>query len=352
MSAACEVCSATRAAACLVRRTPLRRDESAADGTVHAVCSACQGWLVELVRDARSGSPRAQERYGAPSHGYRQFVFEAQCHFCREIADRGVAVELVRSADGTAVCEALRLCVACDAWLLGAAFSGRRTTAGRTIDGPYGHWPFPNLRTLTIEVDVNDPATLGAIAESCQRMEVAIGASGGDVLFVEASANGRARRRLAADEASHRRGRVILVPLVAKEDLLASLPFATDWLTVPLTPQQVTAALTRALRQPGRPTFDPESGLRIADLAYVNRPALVLTPEPGVTPFEAAWFVKRACRGYDEVGRAGDDLLVLPRASQDDLQRVAARLARALAGRCVVRPYAAMAPPRHLDLVG
>jgi hypothetical protein len=173
------------------------------------------------------------------------------------------------------------------------------------------------------------------------------------VLFVEADERGRATARLQRETATRYRGRFLLVPPDARDDLLSALPLANDWLTVPLTPQQVTAALTRVVRQPGlAPHFDPETGLRLADLTLSDRPALEILPAEGISRFEAAWFLKRFSRGYDEPAIAGDRIVLLPRAVSDHLPAVVRRLEHVFEGRAAVRPLPKQPPRRRLDAAG
>src|SRR5690606_31347877 len=93
-------------------------------------------------------------------------------------------------------------------------------------------------------------------------------------------------------------GVVLAVPFAAefrlREDLIAG---ATDWITDPPTPQQVTRAIVHARRFPGHQFAHNEASL----LPYaidrtVARAALLVRPVPSAPPFETAWLLRRHSR--------------------------------------------------------
>lgn len=323
-------------------RVPGRSVLPGAQVSAQPLCRECSGWLAGLIRRTLDADPSVAEVLGAPSSDGRLLVFDDQCALCREIAPPYNAMVVdVRVPGGGEIVAPFLACGSCDAWLHALAQDSRsaRLEAHREIDGPYGRWPFPNLRSVRVQVDVEDEGVLAVIARSCRAMDVPISTLAGEVLLVEARGTGRAHERLKALGAGDHDAVVVMAPLSARNDLLACLPLATDWLTVPVTPQQVTAALGRVVRQPGLVRrFDPETALPLANLAFADRPALEVVPLRGTSRFEAAWLLRRFSRGYDEAGLADGRIVLLPRARVDDLHGVEARLARLLAGRCEVRP--------------
>ena len=234
----------------------------------------------------------------------------------------------------------LLVCGSCDAWIASLANDGRsaRKRADRGIDGPYGEWPHPNLRELSVEMEVVDRGARSTIFESCITMEVPVrsGArpASAAVLFIEATQGGDVSSLVRGSRAS-RPGVIVLAALNGQEALRKALDAgATWWLTVPLTPQQVTAALTGALRKGPRRAWDPETCLPIASLVDVARPTLILEPEPGVARFEVAWLAKRFSRGYDELAVVNGNIVLLPKVPSERLYQVQERLGGLLAGRC------------------
>ena len=128
---------------------------------------------------------------------------------------------------------------------------------------------------------------------------------------------------------------------------------AVAWLTIPLTPQQVTAALSFALRQRGlRACWDPETGLPVAALEGFERNGVLCTPSDGADRFELAWLLKRFARGYDDVVMSNGEILLLPRASAGSLNLVIERLEKLLAGRCRFERFEGGGHRRRFDVAG
>jgi hypothetical protein len=88
--------------------------------------------------------------------------------------------------------------------------------------------------------------------------------------------------------------RFVLVPADQLLDLRKCITLGIDaWLTVPVTPQQVSAALGRLVRQPGlRPRWDPVTCLPVLDPRQLERGALYVTPGPDASPAQSAWLVR------------------------------------------------------------
>ncbi len=326
----------------------------------HPLCEVCVTWLASVAGNLAtpqfsSGGPLL----GAPGTRSRVRVFPDQCHLCKEmLGDAAVVVDSVVIGGGPGPFPGMLVCGACDTWIGGLADDGRsaRGNAERAIDGQYGSWPHPNLRAIDVSLQVSDRGLDSTIRESCRRMGVEIRDTAGDnsVVFVEASTAGGAGEFLRADLA-RRTGRIILARLAAEADLKACLELGiSTWLTNPVTPQQVSAALTVVARRPGyHQRWDAATALPAVDLEYLSRPALAVTPVEGVSPFEAAWLSRRVTRGYDEVGATNGVVIIVPRAPEADIARVEARISRALAGRCTVRVVDAHARlHRRLEAAG
>lgn len=345
---ACSCCESFRPVVAMVRRRTARRGPDrefmlpAVEPICSPICRSCLTWLSDLIRHQGASPVASAPLLGVPVSGGRVRVFPDQCHFCKEvIGAQGVAVDAIALPDAARGMDPVLVCDACDIWLAGLATDGRsaRGEVHRAIDGVYGMWPHPNLRNLAAEIAVSDEAAANAIRECCYRMGVrVVGQYNRDaVLFVRASESGLASTVLEGEHLP-RPGRIVLASLAAREDLIASLERgATTWITVPVTPQQISAALTTALRRRlGPPSWDRETALPVLDLQHLDRPALAIVPVAGVTPYEAAWFTRRVSRGYDDLGVYGAQIILVPRVASADFDRVLARLARALEGKCTV----------------
>ncbi|MGH2634017.1 MAG: hypothetical protein ACRDG3_11450 [Tepidiformaceae bacterium] len=282
---------------------------------------------------------------GAPGTNDRALLFEDQCHICHSIppGGSGALIDCVSFESQGQSWAALFACDACDAWVGSLADDGRsaRGAADRMIDGPYGEWPHPNLRDLTVEVDVRDGGASATVIESCAAMGVQVDLRRSvrgphSVLFLEATAGSDISARVAQEHPA--RGAVlILAGPGAGDSLRAALGAgANGWLTIPLTPQQVTAALSATLRRSLRLSWDPETALPIAGNLEGARAALLFVPKRGVEPFAVAWMVRRFSRGYDEAAVADGRILLFPRVPVAQIGRVRSRLARVLEGQCSV----------------
>jgi CheY-like chemotaxis protein len=333
--------------AALLRRRPLAWDIRWAPDLDrpthrHPLCASCQAWIAGVLREIRESAGRAP-LYGSPSTGDRTLVFDDQCNICHAFPAGGAAiVDCVAVGAEPHSWPPLFVCSSCEAWVASLADDGRsaRGRIDRNIDGPYGEWPHPNLRELSVELEVADRAARATIIESCIAMEVPVrgGAlpASAAVLMVEVAAGGDATPLIRGSRGG-RPAVIALAPLTAQRELDAALRAgAAGWLTLPLTPQQVTAALTTALRRTSRRAWDPETCLPIASLVDVDRPTLVLEPAPGVGRFEVAWLARRFSRGYDELAVAGGHIVLLPKVPPDRLYQVQSRLELLLRGRCHV----------------
>lgn len=318
------------------------------------LCEECTRWIGRATQLARLGRPELASILGAPVPTAGRMARAGECTFCRgRLRAPGATIEFLPliSDDGGPGLQ-LVLCGACEIWLASLVLDNRsaRRVTHRDLDGEYGAFLHPNLRGIAVSIDTADEGTEIAIRHACASMgiDTAPGAAA-PVLIVEASDDGRATRHL-RDAFGPRRATVVAAPANAHHDLAdALLEGATEWVTAPLTPQQLAAALARAVRlRPAPQEWDPASCLPIAHLPPRERAALVALPARDVDPFDAAWLLRRFARGYDELLVHDGAILLLPRAPASKLPAIAARLERVLLGRCRFAPFA---PPalRHFE---
>jgi hypothetical protein len=308
------------------------RPDSHRPGSAVPLCESCAEWIGGLAAAART--PDGLHRvFGGPSAGNRKLVFEDQCQVCCEMPT-GRAAKLGWLAPSGEKIE-LFACTGCEAWLTALASDGRsvRGVGDRNIDGPYGNWPHPNLKGLQVRLDIEDHATRALAAETCRAMGMVVTPEAADILLTQATPSGHAARSV-----RERRGldlsAVVLAGLRARRDLAGALEAgARAWTTVPVTPQQITAALSRATRGEGG-GWHLETCLPFVDVTRLDRPVVVCEPMAGAELFELAWLLKRFSRGYDELGWHDGSVLIVPRAPTDHVANVASRLAVLVDGRC------------------
>src|SRR6185437_9854752 len=299
----CPCCGETRAAAALLRRRPMRWDRGWQPDATRAVarqplCGLCCLWLngilQEVSRDGPTpGRPARARVFGAPGTNSIALLFDDQCQVCHAVPSAGGAlVDCVSAENQAQSWPPLFLCTACDAWLGSLADDGRsaRGTRDREIDGPYGEWPHPNLRELVVQVEVSDRGASATVIESCAAMGVPVDLrrrsdAEHSVLFLEAVPGHDLASRVATKRQNHGAVVVLAGPSAAQPLRTALEAGASGWLTIPLTPQQVTASLTAALRRHLRLHWDPATALPIAGNLDGARPALLVVPRPGVEPF-------------------------------------------------------------------
>ena len=338
-----------------LRRFPPTAD--AVEATVARLCAECAPWLTGLLKAIVRGQAEASSLFGLPLGADRALVFPGQCTLCRSLPSTGTAGfecrPLVNSFEGW---RRVDLCPACDAWLTSIARDGRsaRGNASRLIDGPYGEWPHPNLRFLHVATNVRDEGIATAIRDACAAMGVEVGSPAevapGAILFVEVGPgidqHGMSPGPFAAS--------VAVAPLNGRAQLVEALATgATDWLTAPVTPQQVTAALTRVPARWQHPVeYDPFTALpTIRDLPR-ERPVLFVEPARGTDLFELVWLLRRHSRGYDDLVSCGaSQIAFLPRVRAENVGYIVTRLGMLLDGRCRITERPSYAGYR-LDAAG
>lgn len=328
------------------------RPDAHRTGSTVPLCQGCAEWLGGLAAAARmpDGSHRV---LGGPSAGNRKLVFEDQCQVCCEMPS-GRAARLVWVAPSGQRLE-LFACTGCEAWLTALASDGRtvRGAGDRDIDGPYGNWPHPNLRGLHVRMDLEDHSTRSLVAETCRAMGMEVTNGDADILLTQATPGGHAARTI-----RERKGldlsAIVLAGLRARRDLAQALEGgARTWVTMPVTPQQITAALSRATRGEGG-AWDQETCLQLIDPSKLERPVVICQPLPGADLFELAWLLKRFARGYDELYFHQGNILVVPRAPTEHVGYVAERLAVLVDGRCTfsVRQPGQLTPAIRFEAAG
>lgn len=341
MNAGCPCCGRSVTAPWRLAVTPMRlyrgwRTDGARGASEHRLCEACSEWLGGLVASARGEAGRGA-LFGSPSARGRRLVFDDQCQVCREMpTSRAATITWISPAGHTL---SVFACAGCEAWIVSLASDGRapRGAADREIDGPYGSWPHPNFRGLSLRVMVEDAAAAALVHETCNRMAITTTAGEAGIAVVEATPRGNAARALRSG-VKGRRGTVVLAGLQARRDLAAALEAGGDcWMTVPVTPQQVTAGLVAALDPHRVRARDPRTCLPIAEPEGRERPAVLFVPVPGADPFEVGWLLRRFARGYDRVEWLDGGVVVTPRVPASQLTRVAGRLRLLLDGRATVR---------------
>jgi hypothetical protein len=175
------------------------------------------------------------------------------------------------------------------------------------------------------------------------------------VLIVEAYRPDRAASVIGGDQHA-REARIVLASLTSKDDLALSIQAgASDWLTVPLTPQQLTAALARARRKMLTPrAWDSSTCLPQVYLDGNDRPVLRFECETEVDPFAVAWTLRRFSRGYDELGVSQGAIVLVLRASARDVPAIAARMRHFVDGsaRVTAPELISEAPRRRFEVTG
>lgn len=360
----CESCGRQRLIDAVLRRWRVTGPgEAPAIVEEHPLCAECHAWLRGLFDEVRANRHGAPGIAGSPAHGDRALLFADQCYLCRELLDSAASiVDCHRPGSSTLAWGGFIVCAACDLWVASLAMDGRtaRGMAERRIDGPYGDWPHPDCSRVTVTLALSNVAAREAVRAICGRMRVQVSgelpASNADALLLFEALDREAYPVWAWDAPVHWRGRIAFAPLARREALLRAVSAgATDWLTIPVTPQQVAGAMQRALRAWTRPVrIDRGTGLAVAYPDAEERPSLSVELEPGAERWETAWLLRRYTRGYDDLAVTADGrVLIFPRAPHEHLPAIAARLNRLLLGRCTVRPVARWEPAyRRLDAVG
>jgi CheY-like chemotaxis protein len=366
MTNLCSCCGTARKLASILRRRQVREDgrwiAPAPGAAHHPLCGECSEWIEDVIRSVREPSLKPT-LFGAPAAGGRSLVFNDQCQLCRELLGASASViDCVAAPGRRQGWPPLQVCPACERWVASLAEDGRsaRGRATRSLDGAYGEWLHPNLRNVRVVACIADAAVAEMVQETCQSMHVDIAFEGpvepSSVLLLEATPAGQASAFIERLQ-PHVLATVILAPLAAKADLWSALQAgATDWLTVPTTPQQLTAALVRARRiytQP--PTWDEGTCLPGIAPEYAGKPMLMISPEPGADRFEIAWSLRRFSRGYDELGIYRDAIVLIPRVAAGTVSGVAERLARVLGpGTCTIDVLSlpVMGPVQRFEAAG
>lgn len=349
----CPSCGRNVAAGWLLSVTPWRmyrqwRPDSQRKPWDVALCVACAEWLGGLVAVAR-GERAAEPVFGAPASGTRKLVFDDQCHVCFELPHGRAARVTWIDPSGRRL--EMFACDACEAWLFSLATDGNtlRGFGDRQIDGPYGYWPHPNLRGVTVQFDISNRNTLDVARQTAMAMGMIETSGGAAVRVIEAARTQRAR------PAAGKAREIVLAGPRARRELLAALEAgAVAWSTIPATPQQLTACFAAAAREHQPAGWDPETCLSVRLPQEAQGAVILCHPATGAEPWDVAWLLRRFCRGYDELACINGQILLAPRAEPALIEHVAARLRPLLAGRAELQ----IVPPeerpvqKRIDLAG
>lgn len=128
----------------------------------HPLCDVCLDWLTAVTGNlAEPGRSRGLTLLGAPASRRRVRIFPDQCLLCREmLGDAAIVVDSTTRGGSAGPLPSMLVCGACDTWIGGLADDGRSARGGaeRAIDGVYGTWPHPNLRSLDVSLHITDAA--------------------------------------------------------------------------------------------------------------------------------------------------------------------------------------------------
>lgn len=352
----CAICGDRNEAAelSLGREQTLPGKRAASLGAVQRfpLCSAHFEWAASLVERSGRGLAPGETPLGMPVREAVAVSPGQQCGGCNATigAETGV-LDLVPSSRERVAgplrrhsgrIYQLRLCRQCRAWWETTLrdSSAVRGDGTRAWEGPAGGWlaaTRADVATLGLGArdDETIAATVGAVGCSSQRLhfeDLAKLEQPPGTLFIGANRAGRASRIIARLPNAFRRVSVVVGRPDSLDDLAEALRVgAGDFLSWPLSPQQVAGAIDRAHQAGPGEARDPETGLTvIADgLSIHKRPAhrLTATLPAGMDLLEGALLARRFLRGYDRVGlsASGDLAFAIP-CEREHLPRVVERI--------------------------
>src|SRR3990172_3716406 len=218
METGCPCCGRPGAAPWKLTIQPFRlyrvwRPDGQRHAAEHRLCDACSEWLGGLVAIAR-GEGAGKPVFGSPSGRGRRMVFDDQCQVCCGMPT-GRAARIAGVSPAGKRLEVFA-CAGCEAWIASLAADGRtvRGVADREVDGPYGSWPHPNFRGVSVRIVMEDRAARAVAVETCERMAVNVVPGQAGIVVLEATARGSAGRALRAGVRGER-GTVVLAGLGA-----------------------------------------------------------------------------------------------------------------------------------------
>lgn len=318
----------------------------------YPLCAADFEWAAGLVERSGRGLAPGETPLGMPVREAVAVSPGQQCGGCNATigAETGV-LDLVPSSRERAAgplrrhsgrIYQLRLCRQCRAWWETTLrdSSAVRGDGTRAWEGPSGGWlAATRADVATLGLGARDEetiaATVGAVGRSSQRLhyeDLAKLEQPPGTLFIGANRAGRASRIVARLPNAFRRVSVVVGRPDSLDDLAEALRAgAGDFLSWPLSPQQVAGAIDRAHQAGPGEARDSETGLAvIADgLSIHKRPAhrLTATLPGGMDLLEGALLARRFLRGYDRVGlsASGDLAFAIP-CELEHLPRVMERI--------------------------
>lgn len=303
------------------------------------LCAADFEWAAGLVERSGRGLAPGETPLGMPVREAVAVSPGQQCGGCNSTigAETGV-LDLVPSSRERAVGPLrrhsgrifqLRLCRQCRAWWETTLrdSSAVRGDGTRAWEGPSGGWlAATRADVATLGLGARDEetiaATVGAVGRSSQRLhfeDLAKLEQPPGTLFIGANRAGRASRTIARLPSAFRRVSVVVGRPDSLDDLAEALRAgAGDFLSWPLSPQQVAGAIDRAHQSGPGEARDAETGLAVITdgLSIHKRPAqrLTATLPADMDLLEGALLARRFLRGYDRVGlsTSGDLSFAIP----------------------------------------
>ena len=115
---------------------------------------------------------------------------------------------------------------------------------------------------------------------------------------------------------------------------------ASDWLTIPFTPQQLVGALQRAAVALEAPVLWDLGTCVPRFTTWRQQDRLSkLSRDGNVDPLVVAWSLRRFTRGYDDLAIVDGKLLLLPFARSEHLWFIIERLTVMMGERAMLLPY-------------
>lgn len=326
-SATCPVCNSDRPAIDLGLRREVLTDGTWHPHAIHfrtSLCRDCGGWFGELLSAAALGRGDPAGRLGVPIAGPDGAGAGHVCDFCRSALGGGALVlEMAPESSrdrGGRLTRHQRLCPLCGAWVRSVLEnpSAMRGTSRRAIEGPSGGWrSFTAGRAAHLGLERPDAAVIGTTTGAPSReigdarsLQAAL--AQGFIAFVGASReNTEAIQRL--DPPLRPRVTVIARFDGAGNALAAMRAGAMEFLSSPLTPQQVAATIDR-VSSAAYPAERGALGLPLyrepfAD-GYGHPQVITIEPSRPELAANAALMLRRFIRGYDRVGEDAAGKLV------------------------------------------
>lgn len=311
------------------------------------LCRGCSAWIAKTAKVARRNRGGDEDSTVAGPLGLPLRESERRCAFCR--AELGASLSVIgflqsASEDGAPI-TTTRLCPSCDQWLINLIVDSRsaRNVASRKAEGVYGSVLHPNLDGIQVGFAVRSENVEASLRASCAQLGLTVAPNaietGLSVLFVEASDEGAAREATLGSSPGAKV--IVLARVEAASELREAIKAgASDWITIPFTPQQLVGALQRvAANRRERVRWELDACVPQVHHLETTRPVIAAIQEPGVDPQLVAWSLRRFARGYDDIVMLNGRLLLLPLARPEHLWNIIERLTVVMGERATLLPY-------------